>query len=224
LQLAGDLPTDTALYYFLHAISGRGSILIKNKPGTYRIYLMHHKDALPRRLSGERDYKAVLEHFREIGVPADWLDSVTPHGVFATFDGAHRWIRRPFRGNCVLIGDAAGASDPVWGCGLSRTLRDVRLLRDRLSSDSDWGAAAMAYAADHDDFFHRLRRVERLNAALHFSMGEAAEARRGRSYALMEKYPELNPDIDGLGPEAPCNARIVDALLEVTRSEDARPL
>lgn len=216
LQLAGDLPTDAALYYFLHSISGRGSILIKNKPGTYRIYLMHHKDALPRRLSGERDYKEALKHFREIGVPADWLDSVTPHGVFATFDGAHRWIRRPFRGNCVLIGDAAGVSDPVWGCGLSRTLRDVRLLRDRLLSDPDWEASARAYAADHDDFFHRLRLVERLNAALHFSMGDAAEARRGRSYALMETHPELNPDVDGLGPEAPCNAQIVNALLEVT--------
>ena len=32
----------------------------------------------------------------------------------------------------------AGSSDPVWGCGLSRTLRDVRLLRDRLLSDGDW--------------------------------------------------------------------------------------
>ncbi|MFO0993248.1 MAG: FAD-dependent monooxygenase [Hyphomicrobiales bacterium] len=162
LQLAGDLPTDAALYYFLHGISGRGSILIQNKPGTYRAYLMHHKDALPRRLSGERDYKAVLEHFREIGMPVSWLECATPHGVFATFDGAHRWITTPFRGNCVLIGDAAGASDPVWGCGLSRTLRDVRLLRDRLLDDPDWGAAAKAYAADHDDFFQRLRRVEHL--------------------------------------------------------------
>jgi 2-polyprenyl-6-methoxyphenol hydroxylase-like FAD-dependent oxidoreductase len=215
LQLAGDLPTDAALYYFLHGISGRGSILIQNKPGTYRIYLMHHKDALPRRLSGERDYKAVLEHFREIGIPADWLDSVTPHGVFATFDGAHRWITQPIRGNCVLIGDAASASDPVWGCGLSRTLRDVRLLRDRLLGDPNWGAAAEAYAADHDDFFQRLRRVERLNAALHFSMGDAAEARRGRSYALLEKHPELNPDVDGLGPEAPCSDQIVNTLLEL---------
>jgi len=215
LQLAGDLPTDSALYYFLHGISGRGSILIKNKPGTYRIYLMHHKDALPRRLSGERDYKAVLQHFREIGVPGDWLHNVTPHGVFATFDGAHRWIARPVRGNCVLIGDAAGASDPVWGCGLSRTLRDVRLLRDRLLGDPDWGAAAEAYAAEHDDFFHRLRRVEHLNAALHFSMGEAAEARRERSYALMEEHPELNPDVDGLGPEAPCSEQVVNTLLEL---------
>jgi 2-polyprenyl-6-methoxyphenol hydroxylase-like FAD-dependent oxidoreductase len=214
LQLAGDIPTEQALHFFLHGISGRGSILIRTKPGNYRIYLLHHKDALPRRLSGGRDYGAALEHFREIGIPPHWLKGVVPHGIFATFDGAHRWITKPVRGNCVLIGDAAGASDPVWGNGLSRTLRDVRLLRDRLLGERDWQSAAGAYADDHDDFFHRLRRAEHLNATLHFSMGDAAEARRGRSYALMEKHPELNPDVTGLGPEARCNEHVVNTLLE----------
>lgn len=216
LQLAGDMPTEAALYFFLHGISGRGSILIQNKPGNYRVYLLHHKDAVPRRLSGARDYPAVLEHFREIGIPASWLEGVTPHGVFATFDGAHRWITKPVRGNCVLIGDAAAASDPVWGNGLSRTLRDVRLLRDRLLGDRDWQGAAEAYAADHDNFFHRLRRAEHLNSTLLFSMGEAAEARRLRAYALMEKDPLLVPDVSGLGPEARCSDHVINTLLELT--------
>ena len=132
LQLAGDLQIEHALYFFLHAITGRGSIFVQNKPGNFRVYLLHHKDALPRRLSGERDFAEVMKHFREIGIPGAWLDRLIPHGIFATFDGAHRWITKPARGNCVLIGDAAAASDPVWGNGLSRTLRDVRLLRDRL--------------------------------------------------------------------------------------------
>jgi 2-polyprenyl-6-methoxyphenol hydroxylase-like FAD-dependent oxidoreductase len=113
----------------------------------------------------------------------------------------------------VLIGDAAAASDPVWGNGLSRTLRDVRLLRDHLLENKNWTEAADAYASDHDDFFGRLRRAEQLNATLHFSMGEAAEARRLRAYALMEKHPELNPDVAGLGPEARCNDEIINALL-----------
>ena len=216
LQFAGDMPTEAALYFFLHGISGRGSILIQNKPGNYRVYLLYHKDAVQRRLSGARDYPAVLEHFREIGIPASWLERVTPHGVFATFDGAHRWITKPVLGNCVLIGDAAAASDPVWGNGLSRTLRDVRLLRDRLQGDGDWQGAAEAYAADHDDFFHRLRRAEHLNSTLLFSMGDAAEARRLRAYALMEKHPELVPDVSGLGPEARCSDHVVNTLLELT--------
>lgn len=213
LQVAGDLQIEHALYFFLHAITGRGSIFVQNKPGNFRIYLLHHKDALPRRLSGERDFAEVMKHFREIGIPGAWLDRLTPHGIFATFDGAHRWITKPARGNCVLIGDAAAASDPVWGNGLSRTLRDVRLLRDRLLEDKDWTRAAGAYASMHDDFFHRLRRAERLNAALHFAMGDPAEARRQRAYGLMDKHPELNPDVTGLGPEARCNDQVIKTLL-----------
>ena len=214
LQLSGEMPAEPALHFFLHGISGRGSILIENTPGNYRVYLLHHKDALPRRLSGERDYQAVLSHLEEIGIPGSWLQGVKPHGIFATFDGAHRWIANPVKQGCVLIGDAAAASDPVWGNGLSRTLRDVRLLRDRLLADGDWLAAADVFAKDHDDFFFRLRTAERLNAALHFSMGAEAEARRARSYALMDKFPELNPDVSGLGPEARCSAYVINTLLE----------
>ena len=213
LQLASNLQIEHALYYFLNAVTGRGSILIKNRPGNFRGYLMHHKGALPRRLSGERDYAEVMKHFREIGIPGAWLENLRPHGTFATFDGAHRWVTNPVRGNCVLIGDAASASDPVWGNGLSRTLRDVRLLRDQLLAQRDWTRAAVAYAAEHDDFFQRLRRAERLNAAIHFSMGDAAETRRQDAYALMEKHPELTPDVTGLGPEAPCNDHVIKTLL-----------
>lgn len=213
LQLAGDLQIEHALYFFLNAITGRGSILIQNKPGNFRVYLLHHKDALARRLSGERDFAEVMKHFREIGIPGDWLDKVSPHGIFATFDGAHRWITKPMRGNCVLIGDAAAASDPVWGNGLSRSLRDVRLLRDRLLDGKDWSQAGELYAADHDDFFRRLRRTERLNAELHFAMGDVAETRRQRAYALMDRQLELNPDVSGLGPEACCNDHVINTLL-----------
>lgn len=213
LQLAGNLQIEHALYFFLDAITGRGSIFVQNKPGNFRVYLLHHMDALARRLSGERDFAIVMNHFHEIGIPGEWLENLTPHGIFATFDGAHRWIANPMRGNCVLIGDAAAASDPVWGNGLSRTLRDVRLLRDRLLEGKDWTRAADAYAADHDDFFQRLRRAERLCATLHFAMGESAESRRQRAYALMDKHPELNPDVSGLGPEARCNDHVINTLL-----------
>jgi 2-polyprenyl-6-methoxyphenol hydroxylase-like FAD-dependent oxidoreductase len=41
------------------------------------------------------------------------------------FDGAFTWIDHPALGNCALIGDAASTTDPVWGNGLSRSLRDA---------------------------------------------------------------------------------------------------
>jgi menaquinone-9 beta-reductase len=139
---------------------------------------------------------------------------VRPHGLFATFDGAHRWITKPAQSKFVLIGDAPATSDPVWGNGVSRMLRDVRLLRDHPVAERDWQKATAAYAHDHDDFFHRLRRVEHLHTTLGFSIGEAAEARRQRASALMEKYPALYPDMAGLGPEAHCSDQVVDALLQ----------
>ena len=59
----------------------------------------------------------------------------------------------------------------------------------------------------------RLRAGDAVVASV--KMGEAAEARRGRSFALMEQHPELNPDVDGLGPEAPCSDQVVNTLLEL---------
>jgi 2-polyprenyl-6-methoxyphenol hydroxylase-like FAD-dependent oxidoreductase len=201
LQLSGNLPLEPALYFFLHGESGRGSILIETKSGNYRTYLLHHKDALERRLSGERDYQTAIQHLREIGVPGAWLEQATPHGILASFDGAFRWIGHPADGNCVLIGDAASTTDPVWGNGLSRTLRDVRLLRDRLLNDRDWVAAARAYAQDHDDYYHRLRLAEQLRTTISFTMGDAGEARRRRVSSLMAEDPTVSLDVSGCGPE-----------------------
>lgn len=212
-QLSCELPIEPALYFFLHGESGRAIILFEIKPGNYRAYLSHHKDALERRLSGERDYQVALGHFREIGMPATWLEQITPHGILASFDGAFRWIDHPARGNCALIGDAASTTDPVWGNGLSRTLRDVRLLRDRLLNDSDWTSAADAYAEDHDDYYRRLRVAEQFNNAIFFAMGPDAESRRHRVFALMEQEPETNLDLAGLGPESRYNDELAARLL-----------
>jgi 2-polyprenyl-6-methoxyphenol hydroxylase-like FAD-dependent oxidoreductase len=211
-QLSGNLQLDPALYFFIDGMSGRGSIIVQNKSHNYRAYLLHHKDALPRRLSGERDYPTAIRHLREIGVPVDWLDNSAPHGFLASFDGAHRWVTRPAHGLSVLIGDAAGASDPVWGNGLSRTLRDVRLLRDRLLDGEDWAKAVQAYADDHNDFFERLRLVERFYAMVYFTMGTDAEAGRKRVTSLIENEPALYPDITGLGPEAQSSVRLAKAF------------
>lgn len=219
LQMAGDLEIEHALYFSLSRQSGRGSILLSNRPGNFRAYLLHHTQALPRRLSGARDYQAAKQHFAEIGWPKDWLEALQPHGTFATFDGAHQWVHRPAKGNCVLVGDAAGSSDPVWGNGLSRTLRDVRLLRDRLQESPNWSEAVSAYAEDHDDAFHRLRRAERLCAKLHFPMTEDADAARLRAYDLIARNPELNPDITGRGPEARWSEAGEAALLRAMREQ-----
>ncbi len=170
-----------------------------------RVYLIHHKDALPRRLSGERDLEQAIGHLRAVGAPEPWFEDIELAGPFATFNGAARWVEKPYRNGVVLIGDAAGATDPTWGEGLARTLRDVRLLRDRLVSDDDWDRMALAFADDHDDFFSRMLRHGAMRGELMFDVGPQADARRKRAFAAHKVDPGAVPDMLAFGPDAPCD-------------------
>ena len=171
---------------------GRMAILISPAEGLQRVYLIYRHDALPRRLSGARDLPEALRHLREIGVPDEHLAGARLRGPYASFDGAHRWISTPYRDGVALVGDAAGVSDPAWGCGLSRTLRDVRLLRDALLADDRWTAAALSYAFEHDDAFQRLRKGERLYAELFMATGEEADELRGAAWTGTRQTPEFD--------------------------------
>jgi 2-polyprenyl-6-methoxyphenol hydroxylase-like FAD-dependent oxidoreductase len=111
----------------------------------------------------------------------------------------------------VLVGDAAGSTDPSWGSGLARTLRDVRLLRDALTTERDWPRAADEYAEQHDDFWERLRDVERLSAAALMAVGPDGASRRERAFGILETVPEL--EIWTYGPEAHCDDAVRAALL-----------
>jgi menaquinone-9 beta-reductase len=170
-----------------------------------RVYLIHHKDVLPRRLSGARDFDTAIDHLRAVGAPERWFDEAELAGPFATFDGAARWVEHPYRDGIALIGDAAGATDPTWGEGLARTLRDVRLLRDRLLSDDDWDRAGNGYAVDHDVFFARMLSIAAMRGTLMFERGPEADARRGRAFAAQKADPTRVPDTLGLGPDAACD-------------------
>jgi 2-polyprenyl-6-methoxyphenol hydroxylase-like FAD-dependent oxidoreductase len=207
----GELDTGDAVNMFIGQAAGQIGAVTRIAPSLYRLYFFHHIDAIPRRLSGERDFEAAFSYLRDTGVPGEWLANMRPKGPLATFDGAHRWVERPYRDGVVLVGDAAGASDPSWGSGLSRTLRDVRLLRDALVSDTNWPGAADAYATQHDEFWERLRDVERLTARAIMSVGADGAYRRERAFEILDRVPEL--EIWTYGPEAHCDETVREALL-----------
>ncbi len=211
LLVRGDMDTGDAINMFIGEAPGQIAGITRIAPGLYRLYLFHHVDALPRRLSGTRDVETVLAHVRGAGAPAAWLADVQPEGPLATFDGAHRWVEHPHRDGVVLVGDAAGASDPAWGSGLSRTLRDVRLLRDALLADPDWARAADEYAARHDAFWVQLRDVEHLTAGAMMSVGAEGAARRARAFEIFDRVPEL--ELWTYGPEARCDDAVRAELL-----------
>lgn len=202
--LAGNAPPPAStINLFYDPKGGRMVIAMRIAPGRNRIYLIYHKDILPKRLSGRHSVEEMVRQLKATGAPGHWFDRARQAGPFASFDGSHRWVDRPYRDGVVLIGDTAAATDPAWGRGLSRTLRDVRLLRDQLLDSSDWRSAAEAYASDHDDFYGRMRRLEAMETALLFERGEAADRRREHAFALFARDPTRIPDATGLGPEAP---------------------
>lgn len=202
--LAGEArPSANTVNLFYDPAGGRMVIAMRIAPRLNRIYLIHHKDVLPKRLSGRHSVDEMIRQLQAAGAPAHWFERARQAGPFASFDGSHRWVDSPYRDGVVLIGDTAAATDPAWGRGLSRTLRDVRLLRDRLLESSDWQSAAEAYARDHDDFYDRMRRLEAMQTALLFDRGDAADQRRAHAFALFARDPTRVPDAMGLGPEAP---------------------
>ncbi len=211
LLVQGEMETCDAVNVFIGEAAGQIAAVTRIAPGLYRLYFFYHVDSISGRLSGDRDVQAAFSHMRTVGVPTEWLADARPEGPLATFDGTHRWVERPYRDGVLLVGDAAGASDPSWGSGLSRTLRDIRLLRDVLVSGTDWPAAGAEYAGLHDEFWEPLRDVERLSAKALMSVGPDGASRRGRALEILEGVPEL--EIWTYGPEAHCDDAVRAELL-----------
>src|SRR6185295_15111300 len=121
-----------------------------------RFYAIYPGPTGDRKLSGKEKIGDFLSALREACVPSEWLDGAQVTGPLAEFEGADHWVKAPGKKGIALIGDAAGATDPSFGCGLSKTMMDVDHLSKRLLASDDWDAAVKGYAADHDDKFGRL--------------------------------------------------------------------
>jgi menaquinone-9 beta-reductase len=171
--------------------------------GRFRAYAGVYRQGQPVHLSGRRAVTDFVEVCVAAGMPAQWYDGAEVAGPLACFEAADTWVEHPYGDGVVLIGDAAAASDPSWGCGLSLTLRDVRVLRDLLLADSDWDRAAHAYAAEHDRYFGALHRLTDWMRMMFYDPGPAGTAYRERAFPYLAEDGRRIPDIIGLGPEAP---------------------
>jgi 2-polyprenyl-6-methoxyphenol hydroxylase-like FAD-dependent oxidoreductase len=154
------------------------------------------------RLQGERDIPRFIEESVRTGVPASLFEGAEPNGPLATFNGADEWAEHPDRGGVALVGDAAATSDPSWGQGLSLTMRDVRVLRDKLLADDDWDAAGHAYAEEHDAHYHAIHTASDWLTQLLLEPGPEAMALRARALPLIGQDPSRIPDVFFSGPES----------------------
>jgi 2-polyprenyl-6-methoxyphenol hydroxylase-like FAD-dependent oxidoreductase len=196
---------DHASSVFWNFAAGEEALLFPQGGKRMRAYVAYRANGDHGRLSGRRRIPDFLAACEAAGVPSDWLENAVAAGPLAAFSGADVQVSHPSREGLVLVGDAAACSDPTWGCGLSLTLRDVRVLRDALLADDDWGAAVHAYAAEHDAYYGRLHTLEGWLSDAFFDVGPAGDAKRGRIFARALAEPGRIPDVVARGPDSPCD-------------------
>lgn len=194
---------DDATQVFANAELGYATLMFPIGANRCRTYFVHRAAERPHLMSGSRHEAEFLGACAASGVPRGWFANARRIGPLASFHGAMRWVERPYRDGIALIGDAAGASDPSYGAGLSLTLMDVRALRDHLVSDQDWYAAGHAYAEEHDRHFGAMYRLIRWTHELLHASGPVAEARRAHAFPHLLRDPTRRPDFQGLGPHGP---------------------
>lgn len=205
LQIGGimveDSPLpDDAAHFFANPSAGIGSPIFPQGDKRARLYLVTHVADGPGH-SGDKDLPAFLEGCERAGVDRSFLKSVRYSGPLATFKGAASWVDHPYQNGVALIGDAASHSDPTWGQGLSLTMRDVRVLRDKLLKTDDWDAAANAYAREQHEYFTMTHTAEDWLAQLFYDVGPEADERRARAMPLFAQDGTRMPDTLQSGPE-----------------------
>ena len=104
--------------------------------GRFRVYFVF-RHGIPAPLSGSRRSSEFVASCIDTGAPSEWFRGAVLDGPIASFGGAESWVEQPYRDGITLIGDSAETSDPTFGCGLSLAMRDVRVLRDHLLTQSD---------------------------------------------------------------------------------------
>lgn len=196
-------PEDTGQIVFNYNF-GELAILLPQGEGRARTYFCFHAGAQPR-YQGTTDFPRYLDSFKRAGMNPEFYDGAKAAGPLATFDGAEAWVEHPYRDGVALIGDAAAASDPTWGQGLSLTLRDARVLRDQLLGTEDWETAGHAYAREHDRHTEVSHAVNLWFAEFYLETGPQADARRARALPLIAEDPSRQPDAGFSGPDMPVN-------------------
>ena len=186
---------------------GEIAILLPQGGGRARTYFAFHTGTQPR-YQGTADFPRYLEGFKRAGMNPGFYDGAKAAGPLATFDGAEAWVEHPYRDGVALLGDAAAASDPTWGQGLSLTLRDARVLRDHLLATDDWETAGNAYATEHDAYSDASRIVNLWFTEFYLETGPQADARRARALPLIAEDPSRQPDAAYSGPDLPVNEAI----------------
>ncbi len=195
------VPADTSFGAYNPALGQVGYLFPQGK-GRVRAYNVYPTDA-DFRLQGENAVDRFVTEALRCGIPPEYYAGARASGPLASFVSADHWVEHPYRDGVVLIGDAASASDPTWGQGLSLTCRDARVLTDLLRENQDWAAACQAYALAHDQYFMNLREADNCMRELLVDRGPQADALRARALPRVAQGIAQMPDQGFCGPDQP---------------------
>ena len=120
-----------------------------------------------------------LERFRLDCLPyGNAIAGSEPVGPCAYLPGSDSWTDRPLAEGVVLIGDAAGWTDPLIGEGLSMAMRDARMVSEVLLG-SDWSVGAFEpYCVERRERSRRLRLGGQVITELRCTFTPEGRARR----------------------------------------------
>jgi len=165
--------TEGDLLYFVFPRSG----------GRARLYLLHGV-AQKGRFSGPDRHRKFLKAFQLRCIPhSEMFASAAPSSACAFYPMNDAWTDTPYAPGGVLIGDAAGWTDPIVGQGLSIALRDARMVRDALRDNAEWTPQAFEhYQTEREIRMHRLRISGEVRTKISMTFTPAGAARR-RAYA-----------------------------------------
>ena len=135
-----------------------------------------------QRLAGADRVANTLEGFQLKCLP-DFVDiaGATPIGPCAAYPMQDTWSDTICSDGVVLVGDAAGFSDPVIGQGLSVALRDARSVAEALLAGDHWSPATFgAYTLERAQRMRRLRFAAQLFTDAHLPSEGGEDSRRAR--------------------------------------------
>jgi menaquinone-9 beta-reductase len=172
--------------------------------GRARVYLCPSTED-PQRFAGPRGAERFLQAAALDAVPKGqaWTEAI-PVGPCRTFPADDTWTDRPFVEGVVLIGDAAGYSNPLIGQGLAIALRDVRSLSDQLLARPRWDEQTFVeYGVQRAERMRRVRFLAQLHATVWVAFGPRGRALRRRVAERSQDDPSLLAAVRGVftGPD-----------------------
>ncbi len=177
---------DWPMHDFITGTEGDRILLVFPQiDGRARLYLGFRSDD-KQRLAGADKAAAFLREFDCTIIPdCEQITHAEPAGPCAAFPMFDAWTNTPGAPGVVLIGDAAGFSNPLIGQGLSVAMRDVRIVSEALTTSDDWSPATFEpYVAERTERMRRLRHAVEVFTDSHIPLGPDAIEERQRRMAL----------------------------------------